>query len=207
MLWLLLLLLLFVLWLLWLPTAVINTRDMCASPPPAAAAAASHHHCALFQMIRYLMRWVMVTWSDGIKENNDHLVALRKKENEQHGIVLRNVLLQVQTMMKREQVKDSNNDRNGAHQEDREKEQQRLRLREASKTKSLLLSGTFHKHERNLGTRFGLTHCFFSFSLCLLPLTCCVSFLAFAAFLSPQSNTCSKKCWRCNLTSARCRDE
>ena len=184
------LLLLFVLWLLWLPTAVINTRDMCASPPPAAAAAASHHHhCALFQMIRYLMRWVMVTWSDGIKENNDHLVALRKKENEQHGIVLRNVLLQVQTMMKREQVKDSNNDRNGAHQEDREKEQQRLRLREASKTKSLLLSGTFHKHERHVGTRFGLTHCFFSFPLCLLPLDLLRVFSLHLLLVFPRSQT------------------
>ena len=100
-------------------------------------------------MIRYLMRWVMVTWSDGIKENNDHLVALRKKENEQHGVVLRNVLLQVQTMMTREQVKDSNN--SGTLQEDREREQQRLRLREASKAKSLLLSGTFHKQETTVG--------------------------------------------------------
>jgi hypothetical protein len=83
-----------------------------------------------YRMLRCFMRWIMSTWSNRIFDHNNQLILLRKKEHEKHGIVLRELLYQIQGIMKQQANVRKTNDPDSA----------KFSRREDSKIKSLHLS-------------------------------------------------------------------
>ena len=55
-----------------------------------------------FSLLRSVNRWIMMTWSSRISETNQKLQRLRKKEHETHSVVLRNLLFNIQTLIKKD---------------------------------------------------------------------------------------------------------